>query len=246
MLPRSFMDYLTAPMPYLVGLPAQMLPMLKGIPMDEVTLVDLDLGKCDPAPGCERDDARMLPWRDELEAALSAVHKNIRSPTEYETSPMIAGRFWRGDRARIGVVAAGLRTHRTLQLTCGPLWLPSSYFRFSAAMWGSCFASNKSCACEKSLLKACVFAQWCLYVCAGVMQEYFCRIFGNYRRFIHADNPVAAAHWSATLGGSLHGLPASQVAAWAQGAMLNTRTHMVWPHVNFWAYACSHLAPLVM
>lgn len=59
--------------------------------MDEVTLVDLDLGKCDPAPGSPRDDARLLPWRDSLEAALTAAHKNIRSPTEYETSPMIAG-----------------------------------------------------------------------------------------------------------------------------------------------------------
>lgn len=36
MLPKTFMDYLTAPMPFMVGLPAQMLPMLKGIPMDEV------------------------------------------------------------------------------------------------------------------------------------------------------------------------------------------------------------------
>jgi hypothetical protein len=36
LLPRSFKDYLTAPMPFLIGLPAQLLPSLKGIPMDEV------------------------------------------------------------------------------------------------------------------------------------------------------------------------------------------------------------------
>jgi hypothetical protein len=41
MLPKSLSDYLTAPMPFMVGMPAQMLPLLKGIAMDEVTLIDL-------------------------------------------------------------------------------------------------------------------------------------------------------------------------------------------------------------
>lgn len=45
LLPRSLSDYLTAPMPFLIGLPAQLLPALKQLPMDEVTLIDLDLGK---------------------------------------------------------------------------------------------------------------------------------------------------------------------------------------------------------
>lgn len=45
LLPRSFKDYLTAPMPFLIGMPAQLLPTLKGIPMDEVTLIDLDLAR---------------------------------------------------------------------------------------------------------------------------------------------------------------------------------------------------------
>ena len=107
LLPRAFKDYLTAPMPFMVGLPAQMLPMLRGIPMDEVTLIDLDLGKCDPPPGSQRDDARMLPWRERLEEALTAVHRNIRSPTEYETSPAIAGVCGRGGRGgRWGCVRA--------------------------------------------------------------------------------------------------------------------------------------------
>lgn len=30
-------------MPFLVGLPAQLLPQLKHVPMDEVTTIDLDL-----------------------------------------------------------------------------------------------------------------------------------------------------------------------------------------------------------
>lgn len=45
LLPRSLADYLTAPMPFLIGMPAQLLPALKHLPMDEVTLIDLDLAK---------------------------------------------------------------------------------------------------------------------------------------------------------------------------------------------------------
>jgi hypothetical protein len=45
LLPRSLADYLTAPMPFLIGLPAQLLPAIKNLPMDEITLIDLDLGK---------------------------------------------------------------------------------------------------------------------------------------------------------------------------------------------------------
>jgi hypothetical protein len=45
LLPRSLSDYLTAPMPFLIGMPAQLLPAIKNLPMDEVTLIDLDLGR---------------------------------------------------------------------------------------------------------------------------------------------------------------------------------------------------------
>lgn len=45
LLPRSLSDYLTAPMPFLIGMPAQLLPAMKHLPMDEITLIDLDLGK---------------------------------------------------------------------------------------------------------------------------------------------------------------------------------------------------------
>lgn len=80
-------------MPFMVGLPAQLLPQLKamGVAMNEVTVVDLDLGKCDPAPGSERDDAIHLPWRQQLETALQVAYSNLKSPTEYESSPLIAG-----------------------------------------------------------------------------------------------------------------------------------------------------------
>ena len=59
-------DYLTAPMPFLIGLQASVLPSLKHLPMDEVCLIDLDLNSCQ-AP---TDDARLLPWADRLQAAL--------------------------------------------------------------------------------------------------------------------------------------------------------------------------------
>lgn len=45
LLPMTLKDYLTAPMPFLVGLPAQMLPSLKQMAIDEATIVDLDLGR---------------------------------------------------------------------------------------------------------------------------------------------------------------------------------------------------------
>jgi hypothetical protein len=45
LLPRSLADYLTAPMPFLIGMPAQLLPAIRNLPMDEITLIDLDLGK---------------------------------------------------------------------------------------------------------------------------------------------------------------------------------------------------------
>ena len=63
-------DYLTAPMPFLIGLQASLLPSLKQLPMDEVSLIDLDLGTCQPPPGSPTDDARHLPWADRLQAAL--------------------------------------------------------------------------------------------------------------------------------------------------------------------------------
>ncbi len=101
MLPRSFMDYLSAPMPFMasghccaaplqaqqkslktdpasacvlqVGLPAQMLDMLRGIPMDDVIRIDLDINECDPKPGSPRDDAKLLPGKERLQVGPSAV-----------------------------------------------------------------------------------------------------------------------------------------------------------------------------
>ncbi|GLC43834.1 hypothetical protein PLESTB_000913400 [Pleodorina starrii] len=91
LLPRDLVDYLSAPMPFLVGLTSEMLPLIRHIPMSEVTMVDLDLQKVSPAPGSYADDGRALPYGRQLGAALEAVFKTVRSPTEYESSPLITG-----------------------------------------------------------------------------------------------------------------------------------------------------------
>ncbi|GIL47652.1 hypothetical protein Vafri_4419 [Volvox africanus] len=90
-LPRDLVDYLSAPMPFLVGLTQEMLPLIRHIPMSEVTTVDLDLQKVSSPPGSQSDDGRSLPYGRQLGAALEAVFKTVRSPTEYESSPLITG-----------------------------------------------------------------------------------------------------------------------------------------------------------
>ncbi|KAG2452541.1 hypothetical protein HYH02_002779 [Chlamydomonas schloesseri] len=110
-LPRDLVDYLSAPMPFLVGLPSDMLPLIRHIPMSEVTTVDLDLQRVIPpgggggvagsgglaggggggAGGVAADDGRLLPYGRQLAAALEAVFKTVRSPTEYESSHLITG-----------------------------------------------------------------------------------------------------------------------------------------------------------
>ncbi|GFR44889.1 hypothetical protein Agub_g6233 [Astrephomene gubernaculifera] len=90
-LPRDLVDYLSAPMPFLVGLTSEMLPFIRHIPMSEVTTVDLDLREVSPPPGASYDDGRALPYGRQLARALEAVFKTVRSPTEYESSPVITG-----------------------------------------------------------------------------------------------------------------------------------------------------------
>lgn len=55
-MPETLRDYLQAPMPFLIGLPVELMDF-RGLQMDEVTLIDLDLGTCSPKPGSENDDA---------------------------------------------------------------------------------------------------------------------------------------------------------------------------------------------
>jgi hypothetical protein len=61
-------DYLAAPMPYLVGIQAECLPLLRGMALEEVVMIDLDrLGSCTPELGSPGDDYWALPFAAELE-----------------------------------------------------------------------------------------------------------------------------------------------------------------------------------
>jgi hypothetical protein len=59
LMPAGFIDYLTAPMPFLVGLPSQLLPAMKRLPCEEVFHLDLDTGEYTYFP----DDLESLPTR---------------------------------------------------------------------------------------------------------------------------------------------------------------------------------------
>ena len=69
-LPATLLDYLASPIPYLIGLPAQFLPRLRTLPLEEVVIVDLDLRACTPAPGDQGDDGLLLPLRRRLIESL--------------------------------------------------------------------------------------------------------------------------------------------------------------------------------
>ncbi len=57
--------------------------------------MDLDLQRVIPPgggqPGSPNDDGRVLPYGRQLCAAFEAVIRTVRSPTEYESSPLITG-----------------------------------------------------------------------------------------------------------------------------------------------------------
>lgn len=65
-------DYLTAPMPYLIGVPApQLLQGLEHMGLEEVVFVDLDAGTCRLGSQDGQDmDFALLPWAHHLRAAF--------------------------------------------------------------------------------------------------------------------------------------------------------------------------------
>ena len=68
---RSGQDYLLAPMPFLVGVPAaQQFTALRSIPLEEVLLVDLDAGTCTPGADLPPAQPSSLPYAEELAAAF--------------------------------------------------------------------------------------------------------------------------------------------------------------------------------
>ena len=89
LMPEKLRDYLQAPFPFLVGLPAQ-ISNFAGLEMDDVTIVDLDRGTCVPEPGSPDDDAYHLPRRQQLQNDLHEAVKALRSPAEFEGNERIA------------------------------------------------------------------------------------------------------------------------------------------------------------
>lgn len=68
----ALQDYLTAPMPYLIGIPSpQLLRGLEHMGLEEVVFVDLDAGTCrlGSQDGPDMDSA-LLPWSHHLQAAF--------------------------------------------------------------------------------------------------------------------------------------------------------------------------------
>jgi hypothetical protein len=91
LLPLALKDYLAAPMPYLVGIQADCLPLLRGTPLEEVVMFDLDcLGSCTPELGSPTDDYWQLPFARELEDVFEVVRDHIQSPTEFDSTPKCA------------------------------------------------------------------------------------------------------------------------------------------------------------
>ena len=56
-LPASLLDYLAAPMPFLVGVPAALAPAMRRLPMEETVLLNLDTGVIE----CFAEDLALLP-----------------------------------------------------------------------------------------------------------------------------------------------------------------------------------------
>lgn len=90
LLPLSLKDYLSAPMPYLVGVTSDFLPWLRHMALEEILLVDLDLGECNPPPDSPKDDAFLLPFASKLLSALETCKDGTLSPTEFQSTPFVA------------------------------------------------------------------------------------------------------------------------------------------------------------
>ncbi|KAK9791805.1 hypothetical protein WJX73_001133 [Symbiochloris irregularis] len=91
LLPHALQDYLLAPMPFLVGVPAAgSFAGLQSTPLEEITVVNLDAGTCTPGPGLPPAEPSSLPWAEELASALQAHTALLRSPSEWEISPRVS------------------------------------------------------------------------------------------------------------------------------------------------------------
>lgn len=94
----TLQDYLSAPMPFLIGIHSPNLFNLRSTAMEETVVVDLDRGTilsggsngAPTSPTAGGSAARCgLPWADQLEEAFALLRQTLRSPIEYESTPLI-------------------------------------------------------------------------------------------------------------------------------------------------------------
>jgi hypothetical protein len=93
LLPAAFLDYLSAPTPFLIGLPGPLRHALASQDLDAVVVIDLDSGVIDPAPGTVADDGARLPGRDQLVAAFAELKQRATSRCDYSLNEPMGAVF---------------------------------------------------------------------------------------------------------------------------------------------------------
>jgi hypothetical protein len=76
-------------MPFLIGIHAPNLFNLRSASMEETVMVDLDRGAILAPSGSPPSARCTLPWADQLEDAFALLRQTLRSPIEYESTPLI-------------------------------------------------------------------------------------------------------------------------------------------------------------
>ena len=128
--PAAFVEYLTAPMPFLVGLPTSLLPAVRALPTEEVFHLNLDDGEYTYFP----EDLDALPTRPTraLQSALEAQMRTVR-----HDDAAIAAAFRKFFSAVLGpyrryVTSEGEREPPRDAVAAGGLWLDQDAFEAAA------------------------------------------------------------------------------------------------------------------
>ena len=128
--PAAFVEYLTAPMPFLVGLPTSLLPAVRALPTEEVFHLNLDDGEYTYFP----EDLDALPTRPTraLQSALEAQMRSVR-----HDDAAIAAAFRKFFSAVLGpyrryVTSEGEREPPRDAVAAGGLWLDQDAFEAAA------------------------------------------------------------------------------------------------------------------
>eukprot|EP01052_Picozoa_sp_SAG31_P027315 SAG31_NODE_2546_length_5531_cov_1.748159_4_plen_175_part_00 len=129
LLPESLLDYLTAPMPFVVGIHASLLPAVRRLAAleDQLVWVDLDGGKVQ-LQGFDQRPTKFLPTGPlkRLRRRLSALAPSIEQPQFEHDATVAAASFWAQVRATIRkLFACAFLPIRCLQ---GVWALPTIYY----------------------------------------------------------------------------------------------------------------------